>query len=90
MFRAHSHTEAREIGRGVVWFECHASQFVATRGSPWWRSACPTALRAPWLFAVDPMTFSGGQYADDDKLCRDDLSLLSTTLKWGIARVVVE
>ena len=47
--------------------------------------SCPATLRAPWLFAADPMTFREGGDADDDKLCREDLSRLSTTLKGFIA-----
>jgi hypothetical protein len=47
--------------------------------------SCPATLRAPWLFAADPMTFREDAYADDDKLYREDLSRLSTTLKGFIA-----
>jgi hypothetical protein len=47
--------------------------------------SCPPTLRAPWLFAADPMTFLEDGYADDDKLYREDLSRVSTALKGFIA-----
>ena len=47
--------------------------------------SCPATLRAPWLFAADPMTFLEDGYADDDKLYREDLPRVSKTLKGFIA-----
>lgn len=36
--------------------------------------------QAPWLFTMDPMTYTEGNAADDDKLHRADIHLLSATL----------
>jgi hypothetical protein len=47
--------------------------------------SCPAALRAPWLFAADPMTFREDGYADDDKLYQEDISRLSAALKGFVA-----
>ena len=41
---------------------------------------CPDDLRVPWLFTTDPMTYIDANEADDDKLQRADVKLLSATL----------
>jgi len=46
---------------------------------------CPSSLRSPWLFSVDPMTYHEDGYADDDKLYRADLGRLSEMLKRYVA-----
>lgn len=42
--------------------------------------ACPAGLQVPWLFTMDPMTYIDANEADDDKLRRADVKLLSATL----------
>lgn len=42
--------------------------------------ACPEALSTPWLFTLDPMTYQDQGCADDDKLYREDLDLLASSL----------
>ena len=43
---------------------------------------CPDDLDTPWLFSMDPMTYTGdGLNTDDDKLRRSDLTLLVPTLE---------
>ena len=42
--------------------------------------ACPDDLQIPWLFSMDPMTYTDEREADDDKLHRADIDLLSDTL----------
>ncbi len=58
--------------------------------------ACPGALRTPWLFTMDPMTYSENGEADDDKLHKADIDRLSCVLtgyvqsgKPGIAALFV-
>ena len=64
-----------------------AGSRVVPRCSSWRREmdaggmlACPEDLQAPWLFTMDPMTYTEGNAADDDKLHRADIDLLSATL----------
>lgn len=47
--------------------------------------ACPPDLQTPWLFTLDPMTFSQGPYADDDFLYDADLGLLTSALRGYVA-----
>ncbi len=42
---------------------------------------CPNRLDAPWLFSMDPMTYTEDGCEDDDKLHRSDLDLLECTLR---------
>ena len=42
--------------------------------------ACPSDLQRPWLFSMDPMTFSENGREDDNKLNRCDLDSLSDVL----------
>ena len=64
----------------------HDSRVVPVRSS--WRGqigmcgrlACPNDLHAPWLFTMDPMSYSESGDADDDKLHRADLDRLSVAL----------
>ena len=58
--------------------------------------ACPDNLRTPWLFSMDPMTYSEKGNADDDKLHRADISPIADALtcyfdsgKPGIAAIFV-
>lgn len=58
--------------------------------------ACPDNLRTPWLFSMDPMTYSEKGTADDDKLRRADISPIADALtryfdsgKPGIAAIFV-
>lgn len=64
-----------------------AGSRVVPRCSSWRREmdaggilACPESLQAPWLFTMDPMTYTEGNAAGDDKLHRADIHLLSATL----------
>ena len=41
---------------------------------------CPDNLRIPWLFTMDPMTYSEKGGADDAKLYRSDIDLLADVL----------
>jgi hypothetical protein len=65
--------------------ELLAAMIGRGRLSPGGVLSCPATLRAPWLFAADPMTFRQDGYLDDDRLYQEDLSRLSTTLKGFIA-----
>ena len=58
--------------------------------------ACPADLRTPWLFTMDPMTYSENGEMDDDKLHKCDIKRLSPVLsgyvrsgKPGIAALFV-
>ena len=58
--------------------------------------ACPDNLQTPWLFTMDPMTYSENSNEDDDKLHRCDFDILSDVLskyvkskKPGIATLFV-
>ena len=42
--------------------------------------ACPDKLQTPWLFVMDPMTYSENGNDDDDKLHRCDFDILSDAL----------
>ena len=41
---------------------------------------CPDNLQIPWLFTMDPMTYSEKVVEDDDKLYRSDFDLLASVL----------
>ena len=41
---------------------------------------CPNNLEIPWLFTMDPMTYSEKDDKDDDKLHRSDIAILSDAL----------
>lgn len=64
----------------------HDSRIVPVHSS--WRAqigtcgrlACPNDLHAPWLFTMDPMSFSESGDADDASLRRVDLDRLSAAL----------
>ena len=43
--------------------------------------SCPDDLQTPWLFTMDPMTYSEKGDADDDKLHRCDSGLLTDALR---------
>ena len=43
--------------------------------------SCPDDLQTPWLFTMDPMTYSEKGDADDNKLHRCDIDLLSDALR---------
>ena len=43
--------------------------------------SCPDDLQTPWLFTMDPMTYSEKGAADDNKLRRCDIGLLSDALR---------
>ena len=43
--------------------------------------SCPDGLDAPWLFSMDPMTFTDDGREDDDKLHRSDLDLLARSFE---------
>lgn len=47
--------------------------------------ACPEGLNAPWLFTMDPMSFSLGQFQDDDRIYAEDLEPIADALKAYVA-----
>ena len=63
------------------------SKIVVARSS--WREqlgpkgalGCPDRLDAPWLFSMDPMTYTEDGDEDDDKLHRSDFGRLARTLE---------
>lgn len=42
---------------------------------------CPDGLNAPWMFSMDPMTYTEDGREDDDKLHRSDLGRLASALE---------
>lgn len=63
------------------------SRIVVARSS--WRKqlclngalGCPDHLDAPWLFSMDPMTYTENGDGDDANLHRSDLNLLAHALE---------
>ena len=67
--------------------ECWSGSKVKTRNTSWRKEiecgvlARPKDLSTPWLFSMDPMTYSENGDEDDDKLHRFDLRLIGPALR---------
>ena len=89
--------ETQPACRTLAWLESNSDlRFVASEIAPGGVLACPDNLRTPWLFSMDPMTYSEKGTADDDKLRRADISPIADALtryfdsgKPGIAAIFV-
>ena len=64
------------VGSSVVSIQASWREQVGSGGN----LACPNDLQRPWLFSMDPMTYSENGREDDEQLHRCDIDSLSNAL----------
>lgn len=77
------HKDLAEAWSGSGMFVAHSSW--REQLGPDYALGCPGGLDTPWLFSMDPMTYTEDGHEDDDKLHRSDLDCLARAFEPYVA-----